>query len=102
LHYSLPITGVKPRPQISPNEKSAPGVLAQPAISSASTAMLRRTRLVELEVRLAHDLARVGKCIGDHLAVGLGRVANRRRGGGVEALHHLGVLQCRDERGMQA
>src|SRR5258705_1593839 len=56
---------------------------------------------VELEVRLAHDFARVVEGGGDHLAEGVGRVADRQRRRVGQALLRLRLLQGRDKRRVQ-
>src|SRR5438105_5635032 len=58
--------------------------------------------LLEPELRLAHDLARVGERVLHHLAERLRRVADRRRLRRVEALQHFGLLQRCDECRVQA
>src|SRR5258708_39555491 len=57
--------------------------------------------LFKLEIRFARDLARVVEGVGDDFAEGLRRVADRHRGGGLQALQRLGLLQRGDECRMQ-
>src|SRR6266404_5916619 len=57
--------------------------------------------LFELEIRFTRYFARVVEGVGDDFAEGLRRVADRHRGGGLEALQRLGLLQRRDQRRMQ-
>src|SRR5258708_33778618 len=57
--------------------------------------------LFKLEIRFARDLARVVEGVGDDFAEGLRRVADRHRGGGLQALQRLGLLQRGDAGRMQ-
>src|SRR5260221_2435231 len=52
-------------------------------------------------MRFTRYFARVVEGVGDDFAERLRRVADRHRGGGLEALERLGLLQRRDQRRMQ-